>query len=80
MALLSARHSYTLPSTVIAISDVVPAHNEVKLLGHQWLYGAGGADYFAHAHVQPFSPWRGRQLGLDNLAGPTKPTSRPVPT
>src|SRR6218665_591268 len=41
MALLSARHSETLPSTVVAISEVVPAHNEVKLLGMQCLYGAG---------------------------------------
>src|SRR6218665_226333 len=56
MALLSAWHSYTLPSTVIAISDVVPAHNEVKLLGHQWLYGANGREVltiFAHAHPCP---------------------------
>src|SRR6218665_2944931 len=43
MALLSARHSETLPSIVI---DHFPAHNEVKLhglLGLQWMYGAVGA-------------------------------------
>jgi len=40
------------------------AHNEVKLPGLQGMYGAGskgarGAEYFAHAHAQPFSPGRG---------------------
>ena|SRR6218665_882951 len=50
----SVRHSETLPSTVIAISEVVP-----PITRSSYMYldfssgcvgeGAGGADYFAHA-------------------------------